>query len=466
MDFALPPARRPRPIWPQPGGNPDHSVEHAAAAADFDIAWKRKIGDSRGRGHYIPATPVIADGKIFTLDSAGLVTRLTMRADRREQVWRNDLAAHPRPRPRRLRRRPGLCRRGDLLLVGLPLHHRARRQDRRGEVAHGRPFADARARPPWPTGRGVRGQRHRRPALRHRASPDRGSIVWNYQALVEESGPGDRRLQPGGLGRGAGRPLRLRRGQRLPHGQRHPAVGPDTLLFTTNRNNACSEDPGDTSSGRPVVYRGDVFAGSHSGMFGATSLREGGRRWDLPIATITTPLPTGDVVYVTDQAGQLICRPLRESGQVFLGPSTSTRGSRRPRTRRSGRGRCSPRTGCCCCRAAASWPRSTPRPGSGSRASRSGKLEAISSTRSHAGDGLCDQLSEGNAVDRDPASTPRPHAAASAIPLPHKEEGQGGGSPSAGSGVGLGAVRPLSREILRRPDHAGDPWSTGKDFSR
>ena len=91
------------------------------------------------------------------------------------------------------------------------------------------------------------------------------------------------------------------------------ALWSDTLTFT-NRNNALSEIR--DVAGRPVIYRGDVFAGSHSGMFGSISLRDGQRHWDLPISTITTPLPTGDVVYVTDQSGQLICIA-RESGQVF-----------------------------------------------------------------------------------------------------------------------------------------------------
>jgi outer membrane protein assembly factor BamB len=68
--------------------------------------------------------------------------------------------------------------------------------------------------------------------------------------------------------------------------------------------------------GRPVIYQGDVFAVSHSGVFSATDLRTGQARWSLPVVGITSPLPAGDVVYVVTKAGEVIC-VARESGQIY-----------------------------------------------------------------------------------------------------------------------------------------------------
>jgi outer membrane protein assembly factor BamB len=68
--------------------------------------------------------------------------------------------------------------------------------------------------------------------------------------------------------------------------------------------------------GRPVIYGGDVFAVSHSGVFAATDLRTGAARWSLPVVGITSPLPEGDVVYVVGTDGKLICAS-RESGQIY-----------------------------------------------------------------------------------------------------------------------------------------------------
>jgi len=68
--------------------------------------------------------------------------------------------------------------------------------------------------------------------------------------------------------------------------------------------------------GRPVIYRGDVYAVSHSGVFAATDLRSGQPRWSLPVVGVTTPLPAGDVVFVVSKTGELICAA-RDSGQIY-----------------------------------------------------------------------------------------------------------------------------------------------------
>jgi outer membrane protein assembly factor BamB len=85
-------------------------------------------------------------------------------------------------------------------------------------------------------------------------------------------------------------------------------------LSRASRNNALSEIR--DVAGRPVIYRGDVFAISHSGVFTATDLRTGEVRWSLPVIGVTSPLPVGDVVYAVSKSGQVICVS-RETGQVY-----------------------------------------------------------------------------------------------------------------------------------------------------
>ena len=65
-----------------------------------------------------------------------------------------------------------------------------------------------------------------------------------------------------------------------------------------------------------MIYKGDVYAASHSGVFAAIDLRTGQPRWTLPVASTTTPWAAGDVVYIVSQAGEVICVS-RESGQVY-----------------------------------------------------------------------------------------------------------------------------------------------------
>jgi outer membrane protein assembly factor BamB len=117
-----------------------------------------------------------------------------------------------------------------------------------------------------------------------------------------------------------------------------PAVSGDTVvaafgsgelvaLRTTNGNDIWNEALSRASRtsalseirdipGRPVIYQGDVFAVSHSGVFAATDLRTGQARWSLPVVGVTAPWPAGDVVYVVSKTGEVICAS-RESGQIY-----------------------------------------------------------------------------------------------------------------------------------------------------
>ena len=276
-----------------------------AAAPAFSVAWRRKVGQGRARGHYVTGMPVVAAGRIFTLDAAGLVSARDEKTG--QEIWRTNLA----PRSGRDRDAYG----GGIAYADGALY-----------VSSGFRFVTAldaaNGAPKWRTA--VPSPVHGAPTVvggrvfvvdiedqLMALNASDGLVVWNYQALEEParvisaSSPavsGDVVVAP--FASGEVTAFRTANGN---------ALWSDTLTFT-NRNNALSEIR--DVAGRPVIYRGDVFAGSHSGMFGSISLRDGQRHWDLPISTITTPLPTGDVVYVTDQSGQLICIA-RESGQVF-----------------------------------------------------------------------------------------------------------------------------------------------------
>lgn len=304
IDFALPQAQAVTE-WPLPGGNAEQSVDHVAAAANFEVVWRRKVGDGGSRARHVTATPVIAAGRIYTMDGAARISARDERSG--AEAWSVDLA------PRSGRDKEGYG--GGVAFADGVLY-----------VTSGYRFVTAldaaTGAVKWRTA--VSSPVHGAPTVSGGRlftvdiedqllvfDTSTGAVVWNFQALEEParvisaSSPavtGEVVIAP--FASGEVNAFRTVNGT---------ALWSDTLSFT-NRNNALSEIR--DIAGRPVVYRGDVFAGSHSGMFGAISLRDGTRRWDLPIATITTPLPTGDVVYVTDQDGKVICIA-RESGQVF-----------------------------------------------------------------------------------------------------------------------------------------------------
>jgi outer membrane protein assembly factor BamB len=138
-----------------------------------------------------------------------------------------------------------------------------------------------------------------------------GAPSWTYQALSEParilaaSSPavfGETVVASFGSGELVG--LRAQNGSDLWN----------AALSRTSQTSALSEIR--DIPGRPVIYQGDVYAVSHSGVFAATDLRTGQARWSLPVVGVTTPWPAGDVVYVVSRDGQLICAA-RDSGQIY-----------------------------------------------------------------------------------------------------------------------------------------------------
>ncbi len=304
QDFALP---SPTPLadWPLPGGTPAQSVEHVDAAPNFVVAWRRPIGRKTTRRAHITAPPIAAGGRIFVMDAEAEVSAHDARTG--ATIWRTNIMPH----------------------------------SRRGKLAFGGGVAFANGTVYASSGyREVVALDAATGALRWRSSVDAplhaaptvfgdrvyvedvndelfafdtatGNQVWTYQALTEPARilaatspavDGDTLIASFASGELVA--LRAANGNELWN----------TPLSKTSRTNALSEIR--DIPGRPVIYRGDVYAVSHAEVFAAVDLRTGIPRWTLPITAVTTPWPAGDVVYVVSQSGQVIC-VARESGQVY-----------------------------------------------------------------------------------------------------------------------------------------------------
>ena len=305
--------------WPLPGGNIEQSVEHVAAAANFEIAWRKGFGQKANKKYHVTAPPVAADGKIFVMDGEATVSALDARTG--ATVWRKDLRPAKAPGKKhglfgiggvaadRTGFGGGLAYANGKLYVASGFRFLAQldaangaeawRQDTSTPIHSAPTVADGR----------VFAISTDNELLTFNAAD--GAPGWTYQALVE--------------------PARILAAT-------SPAVSGDTVvagfasgelvaLRTTNGNDLWSEALSRASrtnalseirdiAGRPVIYKGDVFAVSHSGVFAATDLRTGQARWSLPVTAITSPWAAGDVVFVVDKGGQVVCVS-REAGQVY-----------------------------------------------------------------------------------------------------------------------------------------------------
>ncbi len=74
--------------WSQAPGTPSTRVAHAALSTAPQLAWSANIGQGDKRKQRINATPVVSGGRIFTIDSAALVTATSASG---ATLWTRDL---------------------------------------------------------------------------------------------------------------------------------------------------------------------------------------------------------------------------------------------------------------------------------------------------------------------------------------------------------------------------------------
>lgn len=304
VSFSLP---EPAPLteWPLPGGAPEGGVEHVQAAQNFQIAWRKGVGAGTDRRKHVTAPPIAAGGRIFTMDGEAMVTASD--ATNGGQVWRVNL--QPTEGRDREAFGGGLAYADGTVFVASGFRFVAALDAATGAVKWRTPTdAPVHAAPTVSGGRVFVVSTDNELNTFDTAT---GAPGWTYQALAESarilaaSSPavsGDTLIAPFSSGELVA--LRTANGNDLW----------TEVLSRASRTSALSEIR--DIAGRPVISRGDIFAGSHSGVFSAVDLRTGSRRWNLPVVTITTPWVAGDVVYIVSRTGDVICAA-RDTGQVY-----------------------------------------------------------------------------------------------------------------------------------------------------
>jgi outer membrane protein assembly factor BamB len=304
QDFFLPAAAA-QAEWPVPGGTAEQSVENIDAAPAFQVAWRRGFGKGSTRAVHVTAPPVMADGRVYVLDAEATVVAIDAKSGR--ILWKTNVK--PKSRRDKLGFGGGVAYADGKVYVASGFRFVAQLDAATGKVGW-RTATDS----PIHGAPNVAGGRvfvisTDNELLVYDANT--GASVWDYQALIEParilgaSSPavsGDAVV--GAFASGELVALRTSNGNQLWN----------TTLARSNRTNALSEIR--DVAGRPVIYKGDVYAASHSGVFAATDMRSGNPRWMIPVASTDTPWPAGDVVYITSTAGEVICAS-RETGQVY-----------------------------------------------------------------------------------------------------------------------------------------------------
>lgn len=74
--------------WTHRNGSVRHAITHPALGTQLQLLWRAEIGEGSSRRNRITSAPVVADGRIFTIDSFATVSAFSTNGT---LLWRQDL---------------------------------------------------------------------------------------------------------------------------------------------------------------------------------------------------------------------------------------------------------------------------------------------------------------------------------------------------------------------------------------
>jgi outer membrane protein assembly factor BamB len=302
------PVRLPKPYenkdWPQAGGNQAHAMYHLEASTGaLKEIWHASIGSAADSSNRLLAEPVIADGKVFTLDSESLIR--VFDAETGKKIWENDLTPDTDD--------------DDLFGGGIAVTE--------GKVFVTTPFAKVLALDET-SGKKVWEVDAPSPMRAPPAVSDGRvfTVTIDNQLVVYATDDGRRLWSNTGVEEAAGF-----------LGGATPAVlgdvvvaaytSGDLLAFdvVTGRtiwsDNLAGRQGGNAVAaltdirGRPVIDRDRAIAIGNGGVMAAIDLHRGGRVWDNGIGGTQEPWVAGDFIYVVTSGSEVICLT-REDGRI------------------------------------------------------------------------------------------------------------------------------------------------------
>ena len=300
---ATSPVRLPEAVandaWPQPGGGPGHAM-HNLAVASIAVAWTTDIGDGASRDGRVTGTPIVADGRVYTVDASTLLTSVDARSGAR--IWQVDLAV---PGSRSTAGGGGVAFANETLYASS-----GQAQVVALEAATGKEIWRSPLTAPARSGPTIAGNRVFAISVDnqiHALDAATGRKLWSHAGITETAGlfgassPAvEGNIVVAAFSSGEIFALRVETGRvvwadGLAGSQRSDAV---SLLSDVR--------------GLPVIDRGTVFAISHSGRMAAIDLRTGARVWEQSVGSFNTPWLAGEHLFLTTLDAEVVAVSRRD----------------------------------------------------------------------------------------------------------------------------------------------------------
>ncbi len=281
--------------WPQVGGYPNHAMAHVALGEKLDRVWKTSIGKGGDDRTPLTAVPVTADGKVFTLDTAGNLAAFDLESGKR--LWRETIV--PKGEGRHAAVGGGVAWDSNRLFVTAGYKHLLAVNPENGKKIWRVALpAPARAAPTVMDGRVYLVTLDNRLMV---YTAEDGALLWQYTGVSESTNllgsasvAADETLVVLPLSSGELYGLRPENGQ---------VVWQDNLS-AVRRTGALSAIA--DVRGLPVIDQGVVFAVSYSGRLVALDQVTGRRLWQREIGSAETPWPAGENIFMLTTEQQLV----------------------------------------------------------------------------------------------------------------------------------------------------------------
>ncbi len=299
------PSPRANDTWSQPGGDPNNVPGHLALGATLKTIWSADAGAGSSKSGKLTASPIVYDGKVFTLDAAGKVSAFA--ASGGSLVWK--MSTVPATEKDHEGYGGGLAADGGRLYAATGYGTVVALDPKTGkqlwEKNVGVPVRSS------PTAAGERLFLTTIEGQVYALNGADGTELWTFRGIADRAGlvgnaspaiEGDVVIVPYPSGDVVA--LKTSTGQ---------AMWNESLARTRVTSSLAAM----SDAARPVIDGGTVFAVGHAGRMIATSARTGDRQWSLSIPGTQAPQVAGDTVFVVDTQGQLIALTKRDGKTLW-----------------------------------------------------------------------------------------------------------------------------------------------------